>query len=626
MARKLSTIARRLVAASKLRCRIHKNSALIIPFAIAFSWNALLGVSRSPGQSTATSDSPARVVQNPFAAGNAPTGNASINNATSNSQTHTQTSLPAQLNSQSVSEPRSSHRPTITYQNPFSAAAKSPPVDTSLRPGPISRWRRPILPGQDKSAIKTALLDAPTPEPTTPAWDVLPPAEDLRHATQNRTRETDPTFFSRLSASPATIHFMPTPLAQPNWLTEFDDTVITEPRPLPVNPAIFDQPMNKPELAVQPATVLASTSARDDEYLRSANVKNAFAIDSIQTPPGPVATPNSPLADGLDPPEGCLEQAQHVAAEADSIDELSAVIDLCDRGLRGAPDEKLQSSLRRLAAWARNRRGELEADAGQDQPALADFQVAISLDPDCSLAIHNRAVTLAQQNQYEAALRDFNRVIELNPGLAVAYQNRAELLAAIGRLDDAVRDYNQALEGLPNVGALYRGRGNAYERLGDDAKALADFNHAIQIEPNNADAYNQRGSLAAEQGNFDQALTDFRLAISHDDKWAEAHRNLAWLLATCPNPNIRNPQEAIAAAEHAASLAPTHDYLMLDTLAAAYASAGDFDKAADFQQQALAAAPPEHLVPLQERLALYRQGRAFRNLPDSHAAAIRESP
>src|SRR3954462_9715538 len=39
-------------------------------------------------------------------------------------------------------EPQTSHRRPITYQNPFAAMSKSPPVDASLRPGPISRWRR----------------------------------------------------------------------------------------------------------------------------------------------------------------------------------------------------------------------------------------------------------------------------------------------------------------------------------------------------------------------------------------------------------------------------------------------------------------------------------------------------
>src|SRR4051812_16905415 len=54
--------------------------------------------------------------------------------------------ISTQPQSQTVSEPpQKSRRPPIAYQNPFVAASKSPPVDTSLRPGPISRWRHPVI-------------------------------------------------------------------------------------------------------------------------------------------------------------------------------------------------------------------------------------------------------------------------------------------------------------------------------------------------------------------------------------------------------------------------------------------------------------------------------------------------
>src|SRR5437868_10102991 len=46
------------------------------------------------------------------------------------------------------------HAPT--YQNPFSAASKKPPVDTSLRPGPVSRWQHPVIPKDEATSIKTA--------------------------------------------------------------------------------------------------------------------------------------------------------------------------------------------------------------------------------------------------------------------------------------------------------------------------------------------------------------------------------------------------------------------------------------------------------------------------------------
>jgi tetratricopeptide (TPR) repeat protein len=504
------------------------------------------------------------------------------------------------------------HRRPITYQNPFAAMSKSPPVDTSLRPGPVSRWQHPTLRVDETSPIKSAVVSTQPWEPHDPSWNQLPPAEELRRTAASRGPETDPTFYSRLIASPDPIQLAPTPLTQPTWITAGTDQTRPDPSsPLHVDPAIFDAPLHAPSNVKQVAA-----TATSPQVPRSGRVENDFIADS-HAPTSAKADMSPAIVSNLDSPEGWLDQAQQAAEKASSPGELSAVIGLCDRGMRAGPNGKISSSLRRLAAWAYNRRGELRADAGRADDALDDFQVAISLDPKCSLAIHNRAVTFAQQKQYAAALRDFNRVIELNPGLAVAYRNRAELLAALGRMDEAVADYTQAMEGLPNDAALYRGRGYAYHRLGDFSKSLADFNRAIEIAPNDPDALTQRGNLAAEQGHYDQALTDYRRALARDPNWSEAHRGIAWLDATCPNPNFQNPQDAIAEAQQAAKLTPTTDYVILDTLAAAHASARQFEKAVEIEQEALKSAPPELVPSLEQRLALYRHGQPYQNAPPS---------
>jgi tetratricopeptide (TPR) repeat protein len=574
--------------ARKLSPNVRRIAYLLIAGAASLTANTLSAQSEAP-----TAESP-KVIDNPFLSG----------------QPQSQPPLKSSSKSQTVSEPQQkSHRRTIAYQNPFAAASKSPPVDTSLRPGPISRWRHPVIPGEESSGIKSAMLSVPAGEPARRTWDQLPPAEDLRSRAATRKPETDPTFYARLSTAPNAIQFTPKPLTQPTWLTEFDESVLRESNPTQVDAAVFDSPLNAPGFANQTA---AQSPIPNVE--RAEQVNRAFALDTIDTTLAKADVSPSIISNCDETPAGWLEQAQHAAKDANSPEELSSIVEFCDRGLRGTPDEKQSASLRRLSAWAHNRRGELLADANQSDDALTDFQAAISLDPTCSLAIHNRAVTLAQQNQFDAALRDFNRVIELNPGLAVAYRNRAELLAALGRMEEAISDYNQALDSLPNDAQLYRDRAYAYQHLGDFSKSMADFNRALEIVPGDPDAMTQRGNLAAEQGNYDQAVDDFQRALAKDPNWAEAHRSLAWLAATCPNPNFQNPHEAIAAAERAAKLAPANDYLILDTLAAAHASAGHFDQAGGLQQQAIACAPPEIAPSLKQRLALYRNGQAFRNV------------
>jgi tetratricopeptide (TPR) repeat protein len=576
MARKLSQVARQI-------------TYLLIAGVAALTANTLSAQSEPP-----SAESP-RVVDNPFLS----------------APPQSQPPLQSSSKSQTVSEPhQKSHRRAIAYQNPFAAASKAPPIDTSLRPGPISRWRHPVIPGQEASGVKTVLLSTPAGEPERRIWDLLPPAEDLRSRAASRSPETDPTFYSRLTMAQNAIQLTPQPLTQPTWLTEFDESALSLPTPKRVDTAVLHSPLNTPTYANQTA---AQSPASHIE--RAEQVNRAFALDTIDTTLAEAEVPPSIISDCVDTAVDWLEQAQHAAKDANTPEELLSIVEFCDRGLRSMPDEKQLAALRRLSAWAHNRRGELLADADRSDDALRDFQAAISLDPTCSLAIHNRAVTLAQQNQFDAALRDFNRVIELNPGLAVAYRNRAELLAAIGRMEEALSDYNQALESLPNDAQLYRDRAYVFQRLGEFSKSMADFNRALELAPDDPDTMTQRGNLAAEQGNYEQAVTDFQQALAKDPNWGEAHRSLAWLAATCPNPNFQNPHEAIAGAERAAKLTSGNDYLIFDTLAAAHASAGHFDRANGFQQKALACAPPEVVPALRERLALYQHGRAFRNVP-----------
>jgi tetratricopeptide (TPR) repeat protein len=586
MARKLSPIARRATA-------------------LAFSGIALLVATRTLAQEDAQLAAQPRIIENPAAVG----------------QAQQKPPIAAEA------LPTSPRRATLAYQNPFAAMSKSPPVDTSLRPGPISRWRPPVFPTDETSVVKSAVLSTQATN-RNETWDQLPPAENLKFHAASGTDDNDSAFYARLASSTGTVQFSPKPLTQPLWLSAAtDEPFVCGLNPLQAAHATFDASAFDGGFAKQ--AVALSDGPGPDGMNQIAITSGVGPLDAALA-----RSDMSPMiiGDSAGSSEGWLEKAQHAAAGAGTPKELTAVIELCERGT-GNETEGKSSSSRRLAAWAHNRRGELYADAERTEDALNDFQSAITLDPNCSLAIHNRAVTLAQQNEFAAALRDFNRVIELNPGLSVAYRNRAELLATLGRLDEAVADYNQAIDNLPKNPQLFRGRAYAYQRVGKFREALADLNRSIEMSPNDPDAFTQRGNLDAEQGNFEQAVADFRQAISKDPSWAEAHRSLAWLEATCPNSHFLNARHAMVEAEQAAQLAPANDYLTLDTLAAAHASTGQFDKAIEIQQKALANAPSEAASSLQQRLDLYRNGRPYRtvatpigNRGSSDVSSSRPSP
>jgi hypothetical protein len=53
----------------------------------------------------------------------------------------------------------------------------------------------------------------------------------------------------------------------------------------------------------------------------------------------------------------------------------------------------------------------------------------------------------------------------------------------------------------------------------------------------------------------------------------------------------------------------------IDTLAAAYAEAGDFDKAVKWQQKAMDMAEDENTADCKSRLDLYKAGKPYREEP-----------
>jgi tetratricopeptide (TPR) repeat protein len=81
------------------------------------------------------------------------------------------------------------------------------------------------------------------------------------------------------------------------------------------------------------------------------------------------------------------------------------------------------------------------------------------------------------------------------------------------------------------------------------------------------------------QHNIPQARADWEKALKLPRRNAYMSKTIAWLQATCPEDSFRNGKAAVEAARRACDLTQWKDYDLINTLAAAYAEAGDFDRA-----------------------------------------------
>ena len=90
-------------------------------------------------------------------------------------------------------------------------------------------------------------------------------------------------------------------------------------------------------------------------------------------------------------------------------------------------------------------------------------------------------------------------------------------------------------------------------------------------------------------------------------------------LAANPNAHVRDPDQAVRLAERASRLRQRDDVSVLDTLAAAYAAADQFDRAVVAARAALSALPAgarqsQLAASIQRRLELYIQRRPYRGV------------
>jgi hypothetical protein len=117
------------------------------------------------------------------------------------------------------------------------------------------------------------------------------------------------------------------------------------------------------------------------------------------------------------------------------------------------------------------------------------------------------------------------------------------------------------------------------------------------------------------RGDFVGAVAQYRHSLESHPRLPELLNNLAWLLATCPDPSVRNGREAVEYSEKACRITTYGMTVMVGTLGAAYAEAGRFPEACDAAQKACMMASEVGDDTLLKRntelLELYRTGRPF---------------
>ena len=300
--------------------------------------------------------------------------------------------------------------------------------------------------------------------------------------------------------------------------------------------------------------------------------------------------------------------------------------------------------------------GEAFLEQGDVDGAIPHLEEALRLNPRSYLAHYNRGLSYHFGGKPAEAIRHYQEALRLNPNHIPAHLNLGNALLQQGKAGEAVSHYREAVRLDPGSARVHASLGSACMRHGDLAEAVSEFQAALRLDPGLLDAYSDLGLVFQLQGEWEASVECFRRAIALEPGNASLHRSLAfslhsgghadlarmeyqeslrldpdwprlaaheaWSLATSPDSTRRNGSLAVQRAAQALQASGKRTPELLDTLAAAYAEAGQFAQAVtlarEARSRAAAAGRMDLVEQIEHRLRLYEQGQPF------HAAVAGE--
>jgi len=313
-----------------------------------------------------------------------------------------------------------------------------------------------------------------------------------------------------------------------------------------------------------------------------------------------------------------------------------------------------------------------QADFEDNERRIAQLTVSTANDPPNSLSRNNLAVRITErsylrsrftyaESEYNEAKAEFDavkkQIDDYNAQLATVYKEadtlRKDFLTHLDpfgapskeRGAEGVKYFSDKIPIERDSSFAYLGRASSYLLQGENRLAIADLDAAVKTATEKSIFLTVRGVAHARLGDLPLARKDLNEAIRYDDKnyWCrfqyclilcrtEAFTLIEQQLRECmkldpASPNaftmmallkataddkFRNADYALRIAQSAYELSATKAWDVSMAMAAAYAEKGDFDKAVEFAEKAVAVATERQAAWCKDGLKTFQEKKPLR--------------
>ncbi len=276
------------------------------------------------------------------------------------------------------------------------------------------------------------------------------------------------------------------------------------------------------------------------------------------------------------------------------------------------------------------------------------WRTTIARNPECWMAHNNLGIVLSQKSEIDEAIAHYRKTLEMSPDFADADYNLGNALLQKGEIDAAILHCQRAVTIQPNDPDAQVALGNALFQKGIIDESIGHYQKALAIRPYYVTAHYNLSSALLEKGEIDEAIFHCQAALSIQPEHADAHtnfaaaflkkgeianaieqykktlelaprsvpalNNLAWIFATYSDPALRDGTKALELAQEANEFSRRSNPVVLRTLAAAHANAGQFNRAVEVGQLALSLTDRQSPLAnaLQKEIADYQAGLPYR--------------
>ncbi|HEU5247749.1 MAG TPA: glycosyltransferase family 39 protein [Candidatus Udaeobacter sp.] len=258
-------------------------------------------------------------------------------------------------------------------------------------------------------------------------------------------------------------------------------------------------------------------------------------------------------------------------------------------------------------------------ELGQDEEAIQEGERAVELNPSGSTAHLDLAISVKRSNE-ERAISEARHAIQLGPENSSAYQFLMNCLFESHLYSEAADLGREWLAVTPYDAAAHSELASALAQHGDLVSAAQHLGYLMLLRPDVEEAHAKLRQILLLLAKEPDGLQRLRHVAANAPDSPRMLDELAWLLATYPDSQTRDGTEAVRLAERACALTERRIPALLDTLAAAYAEAGDFPHAISVAEEALNRARSSgdnDAVKLSESiLASLRENAPYRQEPE----------